>query len=106
MAENCVVKQPGQIVALMAVTGFNFEALIAGSSPDKTPIPMQRHTARIIMSKGMNTLKLKAAVNSCVNINTQERPMIPPIRQRIIDSKRNSEMIFIFFAPIAFFNPI
>lgn len=74
---------------LMASTGSNFEAEIAGIIPDIKPIKMAKPEPSIILN-GLNTnSKSKALVKIKAIIQTKNIPIKPPITDKMTASNKN-----------------
>ena len=90
----------------MATTGSRRDALRAGMMPASMPIRMQSEIARKSMPPEMKTGKLNTLVRMSVSKYTRIKPIKPPRIQMMADSKRNSESMLLFLAPMAFFKPM
>jgi hypothetical protein len=90
----------------MATTGSRRDALKAGMMPARIPMMMQSEIARKRMPPEMKTGKLNTPVSMSVSKYTRIKPIKPPRIHMMADSKRNSDRILLFLAPMAFFKPM
>ena len=80
----------GGYLDLMATTGFNLAAIIAGMIPASTPTTKQMLIAVTRLEVEIYIGKLNAPDNIFVSPNTRANPINPPIRQRNEASSKNS----------------
>lgn len=74
---------------LIASTGFNREAKYAGINPKMNPIKNDTVTPINILSCDNTKFILKEDERISVPVNTNNKPNIPPINDKIIASKIN-----------------
>ena len=75
---------------LIATTGFNLAAIIAGMIPASTPTTKQMLIAVTRLEVEIYIGKLNAPDKIFVSPNTSANPINPPIRQRNEASSKNS----------------
>ena len=75
-------------MALIAATGSNLEAEYAGTNPEIIPINADTSIPRIIFELvNENSISIKELA-IWEHTYTKKRPVMPPIRLRIIDSNK------------------
>ena len=80
-------------MALIAATGSNLEAEYAGTNPEIIPINADTNIPRIIFELvNENSISIKELA-IWEHPYTKKRPVMPPIRLRIIDSNKNCNRI-------------
>ena len=77
------------IPLLIASTGSSFEAVIAGRIPEISPMIAAKLVPKRILPKLKTNSKSNTLVKIIAIIHTNNKPIKPPITQRMIASKRN-----------------
>ena len=77
------------IPLLIASTGSNFEAEIAGIIPEINPINAANPEPNNILAALKTNSKSRAAESQMAIIQTKNIPTIPPINERITASNKN-----------------
>lgn len=95
----CFIRTNNYIPVLMASTGSNLEAEIAGTIPEINPITAARLVPKIMFPTLRKKSKSKALVKTMDISQTKNKPIIPPITERIIASNKNCSNINLFLAP-------
>ena len=90
------------IPVLIASTGSNFDAEIAGRIPEINPIPAAKEVPKSILEKLKTNSKSSAFVRTIAIIQTNNNPITPPKRDKITASNKNWYNIKLFLAPKAF----
>lgn len=91
--------QKSYIPVLIASTGSNFEAEIAGRIPEITPTIMDNPEPIKMFQKLKTNSNSKTLVSNIESNQTIIKPIVPPITHRIIASNKNWNSINLFLAP-------
>ena len=95
-------KTKNYIPLRMASTGSNLDAEMAGRIPEIRPITAANDVPRRILPSPRTNSNSSALVKTMVMSHTKNRPITPPITQRITDSNKNWKRINLFLAPSDF----
>ena len=87
------------IPVLIASTGSNLDAAIAGRIPDINPIIAANPVPKTILPILKTNSKSTTFVKITEIIQTNKSPIIPPITESIIASNKNWNNINLFLAP-------